>query len=618
MCLLFLAACGKTKTEDLRVVRRHNYAQQAQNLFAQGKYQQAANLYQRLAKKPSAQQNIYRLQAAEVLLKIDKSTRAKAYLDLISPVKLNVEQGNQLNLLYAQLYLNLSNTDQAIDRWQLISAASLNERQKPRYYQTGALAYALSGDALKSVWQRIALDSYLDLEQSKENNVAIIEELELLPVEELENELIGHHGEIYLGWIQMAIIIVQHPKGTPEFRVALDAWGQQNSQHPGQALIRSGYFMPASIALGDISNIAVLLPESGPYKNYANAIKAGFLAAYRRHEQDALQPDIQFYDTRRLAIVPLYQQVVSQGAQLVIGPLNKKRVVELAESTDLTAPVLALNYIEGLVKENLYQFALSPIDEVNQVVKQAWLEGHRNAIVLAPESVEGERLSHYFQNAWEALSGHVLAVQTFKRGEKDFSLPVRQLLNINESQSRFKKLKKVIGYVEYNPRRRRDVDVIFIVASSSVARLINPQFYHNRARSVAVYGLSRIYSGRDRPKQDIDLENVSFCSIPWLFEQAYQGDFDKQALHDVWGSYSDKLLSLVAFGIDAYNVLPYLNDLALTPHYGATGELILNEYNRIERHLVCAKFNNGKTILYEALPEVSEKQGNDTRPIPEW
>jgi outer membrane PBP1 activator LpoA protein len=304
----------------------------------------------------------------------------------------------------------------------------------------------------------------------------------------------------------------------------------------------------------------------------------------------------------------------------VIGPLNKKLVIELAENTDLMVPVLALNYVEGLVKENLYQFALSPIDEVQQVVKHAWSEGYRNAIILAPETAEGKRISHYFQNAWQAAEGNILAVQTFKAGEKDFSLPVRQLLNVHESKSRFQKLKNVIGYVEYNPRRRRDVDVIFIVANNSVARLINPQFYHNRAESVAVYGLSRIYSGRPRPKKDIDLENVSFCSIPWLFDQAYHSDLDKQALHEVWQSSSDNILNLIAFGIDAYTLLPYLNDLSSIPYSGATGDLVLNEYNRIERHLVCAKFNNGEAVLYDATQDegMPEEQGYTARSIPEW
>ncbi|NOR80783.1 MAG: ABC transporter substrate-binding protein [Methyloprofundus sp.] len=619
-CVLMLVACAKqTRTDTVPVVQKNKYEWQAQKLFAQGRYQQAAILFQRLANKPSVQQNIFRLQAAQALLKAGDHNKAKAYLDLIVVAKLNINQVNQLHLLYAQAYLNLADADQSIKRLQLISFSSLNKLQRRNYYETGASAYALAGQRLKSVQQRIVLDTYLEGALKIENNAAILDELSLVPLESLEVELSRQPSDLYSGWLEMAMITARFAKGTPEIGPALNAWSQQYSGHPGVLLISSGYFVPSNIVLGKINEIAVFLPESGPYRSYAKAIKEGILAAYRRQEQDALQPEIQFYDTQGTAIVPLYQQAIARGAQLIIGPLNKKLVAELAESTDLTVPVLALNYIEGLVKENLYQFALSPLDEVQQAVKQAWSEGHKNAMILAPETAEGERLGNYFQNAWEALTGNVLTVQTFVSGEKDFSAPVKQMLNINESQYRFQKMRAAIGYVQYNPRRRQDVDVIFVVARSSVARLINPQFYHNRAQSVAVYGLSRTYAGRPEPKKDIDLEGMSFCSIPWLFEQAYQGDLDKRALQSIWQGMPDSAMSLVAFGVDAYAVLPYLNELGRVPYSGATGDLWLNEYNRIERHLVCAKFNDGIAHLLDMNEEIAGAQGRTTtRPVSAW
>lgn len=619
-CILILAACAKqTRRDTVPVVQQNKYERQAQKLFAQGRYQQAAMLFQRLAKKPSAQQDVYRLQAAQALLKAGDNNKTKAYLDLIVVAKLNITQVNQLHLLYAQVYLNLTDADQSIERLKLISFSSLNKLQQRNYYETGAGAYTLAGKRLKGVQQRIVLDTYLEGTLKNENNIAILDELSLVPLESLEVELSKRPSDIYSGWLEMAMITARFAKGTPEIGPALNAWRQQYSRHPGALLISSGYFVPSSIVLGDIHEIAVFLPESGPYRPYAQAIKEGILAAYRRQEQGALQPEIQFYNTQEAAIISLYQQAISRGAQLIIGPLNKKLVAELAENTDLTVPVLALNYIEGLVKENLYQFALSPLDEVQQAVKQAWSEGHKNAIILAPETAEGERLGNYFQNAWEALTGNVLAVQTFASGEKDFSAPVKQVLNINESRYRFQKVRAAIGYVQYNPRRRQDVDVIFVVAKSSVARLINPQFYHNRAQSVAVYGLSRTYAGRPKPKKDIDLEGMSFCSIPWLFEQAYQGDLDKQALQSIWQGLPDSVMNLVAFGIDAYAVLPYLNELGEVPYSGATGELWLNEYNRIERHLVCAKFNDGIANLVDMNKEITGAQGRaTTRPVSAW
>ena len=292
---------------------------------------------------------------------------------------------------------------------------------------------------------------------------------------------------------------------------------------------------------------------------------------------------------------------------MVIGPLNKKYIKELAERNDLSVPVIALNYVEGLVKSNLYQFALSPIDEVQQAVQQAGLAGHKNAIILAPRTTDGQRMSQYLQHAWEASGGNILQVQTFDQKAKDYSFPVRDMLSVNESRARFQQLQKVIGIVEYQPRRRQDIDVIFLAASDKNARLINPHFYHNRAGSVAVYGLAKVYSGYADKNKDMDLEGISFCTIPWLFEESYQGDLSMSSLQDIREQFPQRYLSLIAFGIDAYAVVANINDLATIPYYGATGDLLLNEYNRIARQLVCAKFKNGEATLIQ-MAEEPEKE----------
>lgn len=581
-----------------RVLETKN-EKQAQLFLAQEKYQQAAVLFQYLAAKPSPQQDVFRLQAAQTWLKIDENNKAELYLNLISSKQLNLRQVNQLHLLYMQLYLNSNRTKDAISEIEEISRRSLNNVQQRNFYKLSAFAYALEDKFLASAQQRIKLEAYLNTEDKNVNNKAILDMLSLVPLDILDRQVKKGVSEIALGWLDMGILRAKFTQGTSAFNQAVEQWKKNYVDHPGQLFIDAERNLPVDIVLGDVSKIAVFLPMSGGYKIYAKAIKAGVMAAYRRHKRDGVQPEIQFYNTRDMDISSLYEQAIQEGAELVIGPLDKKLITQLVESTHLRVPVLALNYVDGLIKENLYQFALSPIDEVKQVVQHARAEGYHNAIILAPESSEGARISTYFKNDWEALGGRLLNVQTYKMGEKDFSFPVKQLLNINESQGRAKKIRKTIGGIEYNLRRRRDVDVIFIVASQSVARLINPQFYHNRAKSVAVYGLSRVFLGRVDRKKDIDLEGVRFCTIPWLFDGAYEGDLKKQLVQGVVSEYPAKYSSLIAFGIDAYTLLPYLDDLGSLPYDGATGKLLLNKYHRVERGLVCAEYKKGKVVLLD-------------------
>lgn len=563
----------------------------ALQLFEQGSYRDSAQLFMNLASVQSARQNVLRLQAAQALLKDSQDNRARDYLALIEPEKLSAQQRNQFFMTHAQLDLNFGSFEQALEWLNLVDLLFLNQQQKSVYFELRAFSYALNGQLLKSVHERIVLDSFLQAERRTANNIAIMELLDLVPEQGLKKP---HNDFVYAGWVALKLA---SRKSGAQRKQAFDEWQINYLGHPGQLLLDSGYFRVSGFKLTEVHDIAVLLPESGIYSSHAKAVKAGFVAAYQR--QEGLRPNVRFYDTEQAGVVSVYRQAVVDGAQLVIGPLNKKYIKELSQSGDLAVPVMALNHVEGLVKTNLYQFALSPIDEVQQVVRQARHLNLQNAIILAPDTVNGRRVSNYFQESWEGLDANVLDVRGFDAGTKDFSLPVRHMLNINESEYRSQLLQKVIGFFENEPRRRQDVDVIFLVANRPKARLINPQFYHNRAGSVIVYGLSQVYSGLADKNRDMDLEGINFCTIPWLIDNTYLDNLSRGALFELTEQFPEKYQSLIAFGIDAYAIVPYLNELGTMPYYGATGDLLLNEYNRIERHLTCGKFNNGEVVVVD-------------------
>ena len=580
---------------------------EAEGMLANKNYVQASELFLRLAKENPQQAVFYKLQAAQAQFSAGYDEKVREILGSIDINQLTEQQRSQLHLLSAQLYLNEGNAGQAAEQLQLVTVSSLIAKQKQVYYESNAFAYALMGQLDESVRERILLSEVLIKHEAKlRNQKAMMALLDLLPLHDLAQKALLQQGDVYEGWIELALIERKALKGTPEFKSQLSEWEGRYLFHPAHALIASEYFLESQLSLSDIRNIAVFLPEIGVYAEHAKAVKAGFMAAYYQ-QKEALRPNIRFYDTAKLAVDLLYQQAVDEGAQLIIGPLNKVTLKELLKSKILKVPVLGLNYAEELNNANLYQFALSPIDEVNQIVEQAILEGHQNALILAPDSLMGERIAGYFQSAWEEKEGQVLSVQKFEVGVNDFSQPVKMMLNIQESEFRANKLRKIVGGVKYNARRRQDVDVIFMVANSQEARLINPQFYHNRAGSVAVYGLSRVYTGQQDVRNNIDLNGVGFCTIPWLFEEADQGDLNRQVLSATWKQFPDKFLSLIAFGIDAYGIVPHLNKLKTMQYQGATGELSLNHVNRVVRKLVCASFKQGLAQLITEDEKIGEQ-----------
>jgi len=58
----------------------------------------------------------------------------------------------------------------------------------------------------------------------------------------------------------------------------------------------------------------------------------------------------------------------------------------------------------------------------------------------------------------------------------------------------------------------------------------------------------------------------------------------------------DSVSRLIALGIDAYQLLGHLPQLASQIHAGASGRLSLTSDNRIARQLVCAEFKAGVPV----------------------
>jgi outer membrane PBP1 activator LpoA protein len=91
----------------------------------------------------------------------------------------------------------------------------------------------------------------------------------------------------------------------------------------------------------------------------------------------------------------------------------------------------------------------------------------------------------------------------------------------------------------------------------------------------------------------MDLNKITFCDIPWLFDNVYPGELSRSALRSTWQQFPSIYLRLIAMGIDAYNLVPHLDKLDTVQYQGATGNLLLTREGRIKRNLVCAKFSQG-------------------------
>jgi len=555
-----------------------------------------------LAQTPvlSSEQNQQQLQKVEAFIQTGDNVAAKNLVDTLNPLDLSSEQQTLLNLLNAQILLGLGDPEMAIKWLAAILPEQLDSPHQIAYFQSQAFAFSLSGHVLDSAKSRIALNELLTSPKERdENQAAILESLSLLLDTELDSQLPSASDSL-AGWISLAKLLKL--KGQPGYSERVAQWRENFPGHPANAAFLENVQM-ATVDNGSKTptSIALFLPESGPFAEAAKAIRAGFMAAYNEPGTNSYKPSIHVYNTEQASALFLYNQAITEGAEFIIGPLQKETIQSLADSVTLQVPVLALNHIPGLDKNNLYQFGLSPIDDVEAITHKAWLDGHRNAVVLFPDNAQGHRIASYFEKIWQDLGGTIAETQTYKLKETDFSEPIKKLLHLDESENRFNKIKALLPDIKFTPRRRQDADVLFLSANSVEARLINPQLHYYTPTPMPVYATSSIFSGQSNTSLDADLNSINFCDTPWLLDKTYLAGLSKEALKETWQQFPDSYLRLVAMGIDSYHLISRLKTLDTTPFPGATGRLSLIAENRIKRDLSCAKFIQGLPAMTDPV-----------------
>lgn len=598
ICLSLITGCTAAPSQSHL---SSSEAIKAETFSQQGQHKQAASLYQSLAETKPTYRNDYRLLAAEAYIQSGDTPSAQALIEPINPNTLTAEQRNKLNLISVQINLSNGETEKALKLLSVTQPYNLSITDQIIFYQSLAFAHSLTGNLLQSVQARIELTPLLQsTQQLNENNSVILNTLTLLPQQMLSQQQ-SSMPPVLKGWISLANLLTnnqlkQHPD---EFQLALIEWQQFFPQHPANAGFIQSYSAGLQNTFNTPNAIALLLPESGRFAKAAATIKTGFMAAYQ-HSQSSFQPSIRFYDSSANNAINLYYQAVSEGAELVIGPLSKDNIQDLALGAELTVPVLALNHITNLAKNNLFQFGLSPIDESKQLTSKAASDGIQNILLLTPETNNGLRTTTYLTEFWQQKGGTVLESQHYKSRENDFSAPIKDLLNLTESQYRYRKLKQFLARnLEFTERRRTDVDAIFISASAKKARSIYPQLRFHRATGIPVYATPQVYTGTSNPSADIDLNSIVFCDIPWLFADIYTGELSQESLRDSWQHIPTKYLRLLALGIDSFNIIEQLEHINNTPYPGASGTLSMDRENRITRQLACAKFIDGQATLQQ-------------------
>jgi outer membrane PBP1 activator LpoA protein len=578
----------------------------AQELIASGRYLDAAILLTDLANSlPPPQKQDYQLRVASLLLLGNYIQQADQILQETYVKGLDASFAVRKILLNGELALAKQMPEEALRQLSSLdnyiqNAAVEHQRE---YYRIQIDIHSALQRYTDAALARAKLEPLLeDDSEILENQETLLRDLQELDANQLQSLSRRGNNKELRGWLALAYI-AKSASDEQQAQQEVASWRSEFPTHPVKQSIIDTIIAQQPEALGRPTNIAVIVPMTGRFAKAASAVRNGLLTAYYANSDQAYRPQIRFYDEGEdpQQIHSIYQQAVSDGADFIIGPLNKEAVANLARYKDIHGGVLALNYGDfadnETLPENFFQMSLSPEQEAIHVAEHAWLDGHTKAAAIYPDTTWGARVYAAFKERWEELGGTIVEYQTYNMKKSDYAVPIKQLLNIDESEDRYRTIRKLARQkIEYEPRRRKDVDFIFMAAFSRQGRLLRPQLKFHRGSDIPVYATSHVYSGSKQPNMDRDMNGVRFSDMPWTLVNHDQNDAMKLQIKTVWPNTSNRYMRLFALGIDAYKIVPELNRMRrnrFTSIQGTTGILYLDVSNRIQRRLLWAQFQDG-------------------------
>lgn len=545
----------------------------------------------------------YYLRAGYAFWKAGEIEQSWQALAQVNGDTLPVDDFYELRELQAEIALADNNARDAIKALSDIDLSDLDESGQRRILTLRIAALEQTDDLVDLAMNHIALDELLSGSEREANRKALWEALTSMDAQKLDLFNPGTPPETASGWFALAYAVVAYQNNPEAMEVAIEDWQRSYPNHPADADIYKQALASTSQIPESVNQVAVLLPESGPYAGAAAAVRKGIFAA---HYAAGNEVRLRFYDVdaeRRNNVVQQYQKAVEDGAELIIGPLDKESVRILANESQLKVPVLALNQLGDDQRiRNLFQFGLAPEHDAVEAARYAKQQGFERALLLSPRGGWGDRVASAFREAWRSEGGVIVNQREYSESENDFSHLLVPLLGLDQSEQRRKTLSSTLQRsLEFEPRRRQDVDFVFMIARPQKARQLMPQLRFHRSGQLPVMATSHAYDGEENPSENIDLDRMLIMDIPWLINPQPQTDRALDSLLAVNADDRGFFLRLAALGADAYRLIPELARLSRNngeTYSGATGELTMNNQGQIRRDMPWGRFREGLLESY--------------------
>jgi outer membrane PBP1 activator LpoA protein len=388
-------------------------------------------------------------------------------------------------------------------------------------------------------------------------------------------------ADIERGWWTLRSDLLRSTSYRDE-RARIDAWRSAWPDHPAARRLPTalnGSEQPPAVAP---QHVALLLPLTGPLARAGRAVRDGFIAAWLGQAEDA-RFRLSVYDTHGVSIPEVYRRALTDGAELMVGPLQREAVIALNELGP-EVPVLALNYLSGVDPvPNVSQFGLAIEDDAATLA--SWLrdEGRTRVLVL-----------HNGQD-WTARVRQALTDEGLPPADA-YLLPdlrtvtegVGTAMHLEESEARHAELQALLNApLQFRPRARSDIDAVLALVNALEVTALVPALKFQYADDLPAFATTQTLQGAGRDTLRA-LNRFGVVEMPWKLP----GETGYQALAAAFPLNGNPFASMYGFGADAFRLVDRIDPArrgTFTQFLGNTGVLTLEPDGRWRRELARAR-----------------------------
>ena len=592
-----LAACVTPTGPQTGYPNQERQLAQAEKLSKAGDHVGAGRAYQNLAEQSAGElRDRFNLRAAREFLNGGDLQQAQKLVSSVSENVPSTDFALRATVL-ADLALHSGRADRALAELDRV-ALPLPRELAPDLLQLRTQALFALGRPVLAINTALEREKFLATPQEMAQNHRMIwQGVQQSAAARVDLRPPPGASPLVSGWLELGRVALAAGRNPFTANAAVRDWRARYPTHPANELLSSEVLPQLGQNLAYPPQIALLLPLSGKQQQAGAAVRDGFIAALL--QQDAsTRPLLNVYDTAQAGAIAAYRRATSEGAQFIVGPLLKEDVASIAQLPDAAVPTLALNELPDNVAapSSLFQFGLAPEDEARQVADRIANEGRRSGIALLPNNEWGKRLFRAFEAELKARGGSLAGLRFYDPAARDYSQPITDVLLIGESRARANQLNGTLGIrLEFEPRRRSDVEFVFVAAQPVQGRSLKPALkFHLSGEDLPVYATSDIYEPDAASNSDLD--GVIFPDMPSIISPDEISTELRASLLKYWPTRARGRTRLYAFGFDAYRLVPMLRTSSRSTGTidGMTGRLTVSNNGKIERTLEWARVVNGQ------------------------